>query len=393
MKPSSPIPLLDADLNLPFQEVDLPSPSRPAAAWSLRSRILHGGLQEGVQTVEIDNGLLRLVVLPSRGMGIFKAEKGGLRLGWDSPVKKPVHPQFVNLQERSGLGWLRGFNEWIVRCGLSSMGAPGTDRMLDNNGNPAEEQLTLHGKIANLPAHKLSVEVTEEDILLRGEVDESMLFGPALRLQTEIRVPFGSAKVIIQDTVTNLGHTPAEHQLLYHVNYGPPLLEAGARFLAPFKRMAPRDARAAQDAGAFDRYAAPQAGYVEQVYFFELAGKARTRETLVMLRNAKGDQASTLRYRLGDFPCFSLWKNTAAREDGYVTGLEPATAFPNPRQFERSRGRVILLAGGESRSTSLTVEALDTRKAVQAAEQEIRSLQKQVAPKSHPEPIPVFSDI
>ncbi len=30
-----------------------------------------------------------------------------------------------------------------------------------------------------------------------------------------------------------------------------------------------------------------------------------------MLRNAAGDQASLLRYSLKDFPCYTLWKNTA----------------------------------------------------------------------------------
>jgi hypothetical protein len=48
-----------------------------------------------------------------------------VRLGWDSPVKEVVHPQFINLQSRGGLGWLEGFNEWMVRCGLEWAGHPG----------------------------------------------------------------------------------------------------------------------------------------------------------------------------------------------------------------------------------------------------------------------------
>lgn len=386
MTPSR-LTLLDAEQNLPFRETTLRAPTGEPTPWTVRAFVLHGGLQEGVQVVEIDNGSLRFYVLPSRGMGIWKAVSGDVRLGWDSPVRDPVHPSFINLSERGGLGWLKGFNEWIVRCGLSSMGAPGTDVMMDNNGNEAEEMLSLHGRIANLPARKVEVEITEKELILRGEVEEVTLFGPALRLRTEVRTAFGSGALILNDTVTNLGAVSTEHQLLYHINYGEPLLEEGSRFLAPFKRMAPRDAHAAVDVKAFDRYAGPTAGYVEQVYFFELAGKPRTRDTLVMLRNAKGDRASVVRYRLGDLPCFSLWKNTAAAEDGYVTGLEPATAYPNPRQVERSHGRVITLQGGESRSTSLALEVLDSRKAVQAATREIRDLQKGVKPEIHPNPI------
>ncbi|NBD38943.1 MAG: DUF4432 family protein [Verrucomicrobia bacterium] len=394
MKPLFTTTFLDTDNRRRLEDVFFDAsmlPACPESGWSVRTTTLRGGLQEGVDVVEIDNGKLSFAVLPTRGMGILKAESGGTRFGWDSPVKDPVHPAFINLQERGGLGWLKGFNEWIVRCGLSSMGAPGPDVMVDNNGNPSEEFLNLHGRIANTPARKVGLEITPEEMILRGEVEETMLFGPSLRLTTEIRTAFGTGALTINDTVTNIGNQPCEHQLLYHVNYGKPLLEKGARFLAPLKKMAPRDARAAEGCKRFDRYGAPTAGFVEQVYFMELAAKPRSRETLAMLRNAAGNLASVLRFSIRDFPCFSLWKNTAAVEDGYVTGFEPGTAYPNARQFERGQGRVIELPGGASRSTSLTMETLDTRKAVQTVEKEIRDLQKRATPKLHSQPIPKFS--
>jgi len=387
-------PLISAEQSRSNDHFSLDASTFPVAvdtSWSVRHYTLRGGLQEGVEVVEIDNGRLRFAVLPTRGMGIWRGEDRGVRLGWDSPVRHPVHPAFVNLQERGGLGWLRGFNEWIVRCGLSSMGAPGTDAMRDNNGNPAEETLTLHGKIANLPARTVDLEVTEREIILRGEVEETMLFGPALRLHTEIRTAFNSSALSIEDTVTNLESQPAEHQLLYHINYGPPLLEAGSRFACPFRRMAPRDARAAEGVADYPHFGAPESGFVEQCYYFEPAGHPGTGETLALLRNASGERGSAVRYGVGDFPCFALWKNTGSLEDGYVTGLEPATAFPNARQFEREQGRVLTLAAGETRRTRLRVESLATVAEVQAVEAEIADLQGTVEPELHARPIPQFS--
>ncbi len=357
--------------------------------WSVQTRTLHGGMQEGVDVVHVSNGKLSFAVLPTRGMGIWKGQCGDIALGWDSPVKWPVHPAFVQSLENGGLGWLRGFNEWIVRCGLSSMGAPGTD----NKGNPLESFLPLHGNIANIPAHTVSIEITDSEIILRSEVDETMLFGPALRLQTEIRTAFGSAALTIVDTVTNLGDSPAEHELLYHINYGGPLLEKNARFLAPMKQVSPRNPRSAEGIGSFDRFEAPRPGFAEQVYFFELAGRRGSRETLAMLQNARGDKASLLRFSLKDFPCFTLWKNTGGQKDGYVAGLEPSTNYPNPRQFEREKGRILTLAGGESRSTKLVVEVLDTLKSVKAAAAEIAELQEKFPAKTHPQPIARCSDI
>ena len=74
-----------------------------------------------------------------------------------------------------------------------------------------------------------------------------------------------------------------------------------------------------------------------------------------------------------------------------MTGLEPATSYPNSRRFEREKGRVISLAGGESRTTTLSIEALDTKKAIKAAEAEIKTLQKTAKAKVHPQPLSSFS--
>jgi hypothetical protein len=361
------------------------------SGWSVQSYCLRGGLQEGVQVVEINNGKLSFSVLPTRGMGIWKGQCGHVSLGWNSPVKHPVHPAFINEQDRGGLGWLKGFNEWFVRCGLNSMGPPGIDTVLDNSGNAFEVPLTLHGKIANQPAHSVDLEVNAEGIVLSGEVDETMMLGPSLRLHTEFRTDFGSGKMTITDTVTNLGDNPQEHEMLYHINYGQPLLEEGSRLVVPFEIVAPRDPRSTEGIDQYDRYGASEAGFVEQVYFFKLIGKPDNGETMAMLRNAAGDRASLLRYTLDDFPCFTLWKNTAGEADGYVTGMEPATSFPNSRRFEREKGRVMSLAGGEARTTRISIETLDTGEAVTAAEAEIQALQETTKGKVLREPDPGIS--
>ena len=127
--------------------------------WRIEKRRLYGGLSDGVDIITVNNGQLSFIVIPTRGMGIWKGEYQGIFLGWSSPVRNLVHPRHVNLEARSGLGWLDGFNEMIVRCGLSNFGAPGTDIITDNMGRKKEVTLTLHGKIANIPASIVRVKV------------------------------------------------------------------------------------------------------------------------------------------------------------------------------------------------------------------------------------------
>src|SRR5262249_44645542 len=113
--------------------------------WSVRKRTLRGGIRDGIDLIEVHNGALSFAVLPTRGMGLWRGEYRGNFLGWRSPVGGPVHPQFVNLTDRGGLGWLAGFDELLCRCGLASNGPPGEDTVSDKSGRTTYTPLTLHG--------------------------------------------------------------------------------------------------------------------------------------------------------------------------------------------------------------------------------------------------------
>jgi len=364
-----------------------------AADWSLTKRTLHGGLSEGVDVVEINNGRLTISLLPTRGMGLWKGRCGDVELGWNSPVKQPVHPSFVNQVERGGLGWLTGFNELLCRCGLASHGAPGTDVIINNQGDPVETQLTLHGKIANTPAHHVSVSVSTDEkgtIAVTGIVDETMLFGPCLRLKSTFRTKAGSSSFSIEDEVENLQGTPAELELLYHTNLGQPLLGQGAKLVAPVMEMAPSNDRAAEDVDDYATYLGPTGGYVEQCYFFDLAA-AEDGETAVMLRNQQADRGFAIRFNKKQLPWFTVWKNTQAEADGYVTGLEPATSFPNLKSTERDQGRVITLPPGARHAARLDFEIPSSADEVALIEHEIAALQEHVVAQVHRKPHPKFS--
>ena len=385
----------------------LPGPSdAPGGAhgWSVNKRTLRGGMSDGVDVIEVYNGALAFSILPTRGMGLWRGSFQGIDLGWSSPVPQPVHPGFVNLTERSGLGWLAGFNELMCRCGLSWHGEPGNDVIQDNMGNKIETPLTLHGKIANIPAHHVEVEILSDRpepagsrgdaqpgvIRVKGTVDEAMLFGPRLRLETAYETEAGSSQLTISDTITNLGGQPAEVEVLYHTNFGPPLLEAGSRFVAPVRDVAPNNARSAEGIPSWQVYDSPVAGYIEQCYLMELLGDPDG-ETAVLLRNRAADKGVSLHFNRRQLPHFTIWKNTQAETDGYVTGLEPGTSFPNHKSFERRQGRLITLAPGASIQTRIALAVHASAKAVSAVEEKIRALQGNITPTVHGGPIAKYT--
>ena len=345
--------------------------------WSVRKTTLHGGKQEGVDQIVIDNAKLKLIIIPTRGMGVLKVEMGDVQLGWDSPVKEVVHPQFINLQSRGGLGWLEGFNEWMARCGLEFAGHPGKDKFINNVGDEAEMDLTLHGKIANIPATEVEVVIDAEPphrIHVRGRVDERMFYGPKLELWAEVSTEPGANTFRIDDTVKNYGGFDQEFQMIYHANYGPPLLEKGARFVAAAKQVTPFNAHAAKSVKQFNEYDAPTKGFIEQVYCLQPYADANGR-TSILLENAAQDRAVSMMFSVGQLPFLTLWKNTNTKEEGYVTGLEPGTGFPYNRRIERKFGRVPKLNPGQSRHFTLDVAILSDKEAVKKAGDEIAKIQ------------------
>ena len=337
--------------------------AKPKGAWSVTQQTLSGGLSDGVDIVTIDNGQVRLVVVPTRGMGIWQAKLGDETLGWQSPVRGPVHPKFVPLFDPSGLGWLEGFDELVVRCGLESNGEPEFNEQ-------GQVVYPLHGRIANRPAH--FVEVTVDDssgtITVRGMVEETRFHFQKLRLEASVTVSMDSHSFTISDTVTNFGGTPAGMQMLYHINLGEPVLAPGDRIVAPVRSLLPaKEGDAIGDTEGWDVIGPPVAGQPEQCFYFDLDAD-ESGQTQVLLKNAESTAGTVVEFNKNSLPCFTVWKNEVASEDGYVLGLEPATNIPNTRTVESQHGRVVSLAPGETWSSELTIGRLSTAGEVQAVE-------------------------
>lgn len=331
-------------------------PDLEGPPWAVSKFRLRGGKQDGVDLVTIDNGYMTVTVVPTRGMGILEAFIDDVTLGWDSPVKEVVHPAYVNEEARGGLGWLEGFGELMCRCGLSYHGAAGEDVIRDKTGAQTRITLPLHGTIANTPASRLVVRIELEPpyrLSVAGEVYDTQMFGSSYRLASTVSTVPGSDQFTVSDVIENLGGTSSELELLYHCNYGPPILGEGSRLLAPVQFACPRDERAKEGMANWQSYGPPELGFVEQCYFLRMHGDEQGR-TVVALADPEEKLAATIRYSVEQLPAFTIWKNTAAEADGYVTGLEPGTDYPNPRVFERSKGRVIGLPGGSTYEAELT---------------------------------------
>ncbi|RYC40453.1 aldose 1-epimerase family protein [Pectobacterium zantedeschiae] len=337
--------------------------------FSIEQKVLHGGRQEGskVITITSQDGL-KIALSPTRGMNLLHAAGKNIRLGWDSPVDEVVNPNTINLESRNGLGWLEGFNEMMVRCGFEWTGHPVvSDGMI----------YTLHGRAGNTPASKVVVEVSDSapyTITVRGLLKENSFKKSNLETWTELRYVPGSESFTVHDVLTNKADYARDYQIIYHSNFGTPILEDGARFLAPVKEISPFNDHAKAGLATWQTYKGPTKDFDEMVFnitpYTDSQGK-----TLAALVNKAGDKGVSIAFDTHQLPLLTLWKNTDMEKQGYVTGIEPGTNYAYPVTIEREQGRVKKLQPGQSTTFELTYSLLSSADAVQKTEQKVKAIQ------------------
>ena len=313
---------------------------------------LADGKARGVRQVEFETGTgLAFNVLLDRGMDISTARYKGASLTWESTVG-PAHPMYF---EREGLGWLRTFPGGLVTgCGMTYAGAPCSDE---------GEELGLHGRLSHLPASNVWADGgwrgDEYEMWVRGRMRETVVFGENVSMTRRVWARLGESRFFIRDVVSNDGLRTAPHMMLYHVNFGFPLLAEGAELIASERSVTPRDEGAAPGLPVHATYEAPVGGYAEQCFYHDMvAGEDGFVTVLLANRgyNAGQGLGISLRYRQAELPQFTQWKNVCAGE--YVTGLEPANCRVQGRDVDRANGILQFLEPGEEREYRLELGVL-----------------------------------
>ena len=300
------------------------------------------GKESGVEQIQIRTGAgLSYAIVPSRGLDIGLAEFGGVPLSWLSPNGE-IHPAYFDGQ---GLGWLRtASGGLLMTCGLSQVGSPGAD---------GSEELGLHGRAHHTPARHVCAEGhwerDEYFIVVQGVVEETSIFGWNLRLTRHIKSCLGKNEIIIQDVIENAGFEPAPHMLLYHFNFGFPLLDAQTEIRFPVGSVTSREADLSVE--NLEGWQPPQAGYRERVYYHENLSTGADGMADVTVRNPHFPLADRplmvrLLWSARSLPVLVQWKMPG--EGTHVLGIEPANCHVDGRAAERERGTLVMLAPGQA---------------------------------------------
>lgn len=336
--------------------------SNPAQIGGIETAVIDNGVGRGSRIAWINTGTgLRYKIVIDRAMDIAEAFYNQHSLAWLSHLGISSPEPLSN----RGTDWLSTFGGGLLTtCGLTHVGGPEAD---------AYGERGLHGPISNSPAEIESIIQPDPiagkmEMSITGKIKQTRVFGPQLELKRTISGTIGQPSIRIHDEVINRGNTPVPHMMLYHFNFGWPLVDEGTDILWQGTWQTPdgnKENKIFRQGNNFRKCPAPleaHSGGGEEVAFIDPTPDDSGKCTCG-LYNSKIGIAVTLRFRKEQLPYLVNWQHWAKGE--YVTGLEPATNPPIGQAKAREQNKLIHLAVGETRTYDLEIAVIEQEVKIQ----------------------------
>ena len=136
--------------------------------------------------------------------------------------------------------------------------------------------------------------------------------------------------------------------VLYHMNFGYPLLSEKSTLETNCINMRPRDDDAAVGKDESEKFSPPIKGYKEQVFYRDSVAKSYAK-----LTNPELGASVKVEFSADQLPYFVEWKQVG--EQDYVVGLEPATNPPDGRAKVRESGELNFLDPEQKREFDIVL--------------------------------------
>ncbi len=307
-----------------------------AQAFDIRSYQLTDGTAAGVRGVDVWNGEIHFTILPDRCMDLYSVRYKGNNMSFLTPAGI-VHPAY---HTGIGMSWHRAFGGgMLATCGLQNIGA--TDDTPD---------LTIHGRIGNLPAKNLCIDMDEDGMGARisGTMTETMLFGATLTLTRTYQIRAGENTIRFTDVIENKGFETVPISLLYHFNLGYPLISEHATAVIPAYKTLARNAHAEEGLDSIEKILPPTPGFEEMVYYHFL------NENVAGVDNPDIDTSFRLSFT-SDYLLDRMAQWKMFGEGAYVMGLEPGSCSLDGRKAAIKDGSQKYIEPGQVTRNTLTL--------------------------------------
>jgi galactose mutarotase-like enzyme len=285
----------------------------------------------------VTGGGLSFEVHPDRALDIGSLEVDGRNCAWLSPTRI-ANPA---LYDGSAPNFLRTFGGgFLMTCGLDHTGP-----RHEANG----EVFPQHGRIGATPASVTRTEITDDGLVVEGVVRQVAAMKEHLCLRRRIFAPLGGRELTVTDTVKNESDLPQPHVVMYHCNFGWPLLSEAAHMRIDSVAQVPQTADA--EASPFAQLKAPVANERECVYLHEM----KPGRVQAVLENPQSRLRMAMTFDSKALPSLVEWKMMAKHV--YALGLEPTNVRAlGHQQALRDKNLLPMLEPGEQVTYELKFE-------------------------------------
>lgn len=336
--------------------------SNISQAGGIETSVLDNGHGRGSRIAWFNTGSgFRFKLALDRSMDITEAFFNRHSLAWISNQGTAPAQPFAD----KGIDWLKNFGGGLMTtCGLSHIGGPENDK----NGTRG-----LHGEISNVPAEIESIIQPDlvngnNEMSITARIKQTRVFGPHLELKRTISGTLFSPVIKIRDTVRNIGNMPTPHMLLYHFNFGWPLVDEGTEIIwdGDWKsRGGELDNKIFNKDHDFKKcqpVLEEHSGYGEAAGFIDPQANNNGHYTCG-LYNPSLELAVTLQTKKSQLPALTNWQHWGKRE--YVLGLEPGTNHPIGQGKAKNEGSLRMLGPGESSAYEIELSILTDSESIQ----------------------------
>jgi hypothetical protein len=342
----------------------------PQQAGGIESYVFADGEALGTRALLVNTGGgLRYRILPDRGLDIDQAffNQHSLAFLTHKGVIRPTRAF-----DRQGLDWLKGFpGGLLTTCGPLNIGPPTTDQ---------GETLGLHGTHSHTAA---TIESIIQADPRRGQNQMSVtaiirygqFYGPNVELRRTIASTPGGNAIDVTDDFVNPGNSEVPHAWLLHINFGYPLVDAGAELCFDATKVEPLDNEPARarfgDLAKAKKIPAPldaHRGETSAVAYLFPKSDKQGRATVGIV-NRKLGVGVAIRYSTREFPRCGNWQHFGPAGE-YVTALEPMNGTIAGRDKDREAGLLDTLKPGARKTYRYTIEVVSDR----ASLEQIRAL-------------------
>lgn len=297
----------------------------------VRSYTLNSGKAKGVDAYEINTGAgLRFTLLRDRCMDIGWADFNGVPLSFISKAGVSGSMYFEHRGEELHRVFAPGL---ITTCGLRNVGA-----FCQCEG----EEFGQHGRISNAPAEEAYAlarwEGDEYIIQAGGTMRESVLYGENLYLIRKYETSLGSTSFRLMDTIVNRSFREEHIAIVYHTNFGYPLLDKEACISLPGGQVVNHEGKRWPD--GTETVLGVEDGMVRKPGYRILFEQERIHAALTN-QKLTGFKGIYMEYDRKALPCFALWRSFSSGD--YVVGFEPGTSFPMGRDNSLREGYMVTL--------------------------------------------------